>query len=175
MPSASYVVRPLGPQDRDGLAAAFERLSPQARFRRFLGPKNALSARELTYLTDIDHFVHEAMVAAEPLTGRLIGVARYAINPGDELSADTAVVVTDEWQNRGVGTVLLRRVNERARDNGFLRLTAETLSDNQPARGLLGKLGFEVVRTRQGVTELQLWLPERAGGSVGVPQCSSVS
>src|SRR3954452_4357283 len=118
MPSAAYVVRPLGPEDRDGLAAAFERLSPQTRFRRFLGPKNALSARELTYFVDIDHVTHEAVVAAEPITGRLIGVARYALNPGDGTSADIAVVVTDAWQGRGVGTVLSRRIVERARANG---------------------------------------------------------
>ena len=175
MPSASYVVRPLGPQDRDGLAAAFERLSPQSRFRRFMGPKTALSARELTYFTDIDHVVHEAIVAAEPLSGRLIGVARYAINPGDEVSADVAVVIADEWQRRGVGTVLMRRIIERARANGFERLTAETLWDNEGARALLCRLGFEVLRTRRGIAELELWLRARTAGSVGTPPWSSVS
>jgi ribosomal protein S18 acetylase RimI-like enzyme len=175
MTPAAYVIRPLGLADRDALAAAFERLSPRSRFRRFLGPKNALSARELTYLVDIDHVTHEAMVAAEPLTGTLIGVARYAINAGTGDSADLAVVVTDAWQGRGVGTALTRRVVERARANGFEHLTGETLSDNEPARALLRKIGFEVVRTSGGVTELELWLRDSTAGSVGPPQWSSVS
>ena len=132
MTPAAYVVRPLDPEDRDGLVAAFKQLSPQSRFRRFMAPKAALTSRELTYLVDIDHVTHEALVAAEPLSGRLIGVARYALNPGgDGGLADIAAVVTDEWQGRGVGTVLGRRLIERARDNGFERLTAETLWDNR--------------------------------------------
>jgi RimJ/RimL family protein N-acetyltransferase len=173
--SSHYIVRPLGAEDRDGLAASFERLSPQTRFRRFLGPKNALTPRELTYLVDVDHVAREAIVAVEPLSGRLIGVARYAIHPGDGTAADFAVVVADAWHGCGIGTVISRRLIERARDNGFARLTADTLWDNEPARGLLAKLGFQVLRTHQGVAELEYSLQSPAAGSVGSPQWSSVS
>src|SRR4051812_20020431 len=115
---AHYIVRPLGSEDRDGLTAAFEGLSPETRFRRFLGPKNALSPRELTYLVDIDHVAREAIVAVEPLSGRLIGVSRYGAHRDDPTAADVAVVVADAWQGCGVGTVLMRRLLERAGDNG---------------------------------------------------------
>ena len=62
-------LRPLGCADRDRLAALFARLSPESRYRRFLSPKPALTARELVYLTDIDRFRHEAVAAVDPRDG----------------------------------------------------------------------------------------------------------
>jgi hypothetical protein len=41
-------IRPLEPDDRDELAAGFERLSPESRYRRFFGPMKQLSARDST-------------------------------------------------------------------------------------------------------------------------------
>jgi hypothetical protein len=46
--------RPIGPDDRDGLAALFARLTPDSRRRRFLSPKHELAPRELAYLPGMD-------------------------------------------------------------------------------------------------------------------------
>ncbi len=134
-------VRPIGGRDRDAFSAWFGRLSDESRRRRFLGPKPKLSARELTYLTEVDHVSHTALVAVDA-SGRLIGEARYATaDPGDR-TADFAVTVADEWQGRGVGTRLAARLIEAARSNGMTRLTALTLWDNGAAISLLRRLGF---------------------------------
>ena len=125
-------VRPIDSRDADAFSAWFGRLSDESRRRRFLGPKPRLSARELSYLTEVDHVNHTA----------LIGEARYATSqPGDRI-ADFAVTVADEWQGRGVGTRLAARVIEAARANGMTRLTAMTLWDNTAAIALLHRLGF---------------------------------
>src|SRR4051812_7943055 len=86
-------VRSVTPADRDRIAAAFEGLSPESRYRRFLGPKPKLSASELTYLTDIDHRSHEALAAVDS-EDRIVGVARYAVprNDPDSTTADLSVV-----------------------------------------------------------------------------------
>jgi acetyltransferase len=134
-------VRPIDSQDRDAFSAWFGRLSDESRRRRFLGPKPKLSARELTYLTEVDQVSHTALVALDA-DGRLIADARYATNePGDRI-ADFAVTVADEWQGRGVGTRLAAKVIELARANGMTRLTAITLWDNAAAAALLHRLGF---------------------------------
>ncbi len=134
-------VRPIDSRDRDAFSAWFGRLSDESRRRRFLGPKPRLSARELTYLTEVDHVSHTALVAVDG-DGQLIGEARYATSkPGDRI-ADFAVTVADEWQGRGVGTRLAARVIEAARANGMTRLTAMTLWDNTAAIALLHRLGF---------------------------------
>lgn len=134
-------VRPIGSRDRDAFSAWFGRLSDESRRRRFLGPKPRLSDRELTYLTDVDHVSHTALVAVDA-SGQLIGEARYATGRPGERIADFAVTVADEWQGRGVGTRLAARAIEAARANGMTHLTAMTLWDNGAAIALLHRLGF---------------------------------
>src|SRR3954451_17210840 len=95
-------IRPIRPEDRTALADAFERLSSESRHRRFLGPKPALAARELTYLTEVDHVAHEAFVAFAP-DGALVGVARYASWAGCAETAELAVTIADDWQGRRLG------------------------------------------------------------------------
>ena len=70
-------LRPLRCGDRERIVAAFDRLSEESRYRRFFAPLHQLSDRSLEYLTDIDHSDHEAIIALDPGTDELIGVARY--------------------------------------------------------------------------------------------------
>ena len=140
----------------------FARLSPESRRRRFLAPKPELTARELTYLTAVDHRWHEALVAIDRRDGSIVGVARYAGVTDRPRTADTAVAVVDELQRKGIGSALSRRLIERARLNGFEMLTATTMWENRPARALLRRLGFRS-RTSQGsLIELELDLAPRA-------------
>jgi RimJ/RimL family protein N-acetyltransferase len=156
---ASLLVRPIEPTDRDALAAAFSRLSHDTRMRRFLGPKRELSERELTYLTEIDHETHEALVAVDP-GGNIVAVARYAAWPhGSDDSAELAFVVVDAWQRRGIASVLTAQLVARARENGISKLTATTFGDNIAARVLLGRLGFRPVGTADGLLSYELDFP----------------
>ena len=151
-------LRPLGSDDRDGVAALFARLSPESRYRRFLSPKRELTPRELARLTDIDHVHHEALAAVDQRDDSIVGVGRYvhiAERPG---VADLAVEVTDELQNMGIGTALARHTVQRARDNGFALLTATTLSENRPARALLRRLEFRAHARHGSEIELELKL-----------------
>jgi acetyltransferase len=151
-------LRPLEPADGDRLADFFARLSPEARHRRFLGPKPILKASELRHLTDIDHRAREAIVAVDQRTGAIVGEARYARWPGREQVADVAVVVLDELQGRRIGTTLVAAVLGRARANDLTLLTASTLWENGPARALLRRAGFRPVASAGGVLELELAL-----------------
>src|ERR1700730_6834344 len=103
-------IRPLGPSDKRGLAAGFQRLSELSRYRRFLSPTAQLSDKQLRYLTDIDHHDHEALVAIDPATRDGLGVARYVRSRARPDEAEFAVAVADDWQQRGLGTALLRRL-----------------------------------------------------------------
>ena len=149
-------VRPISPADRERLAAAFEALSERSRQRRFLAPKPRLSSAELTYLTDVDHRTHEALVAVEPASGRIVGVARYATVSGAQDTADVAIVVADELQRHGIGTRLLRDLCERAVENGIEHLVATTLHENRAARVLLRRIGFRTRSVSGGTLELAL-------------------
>src|SRR4051794_2330251 len=130
LPSGRLEVRPLEPGDRDSVAAAFAQLSAETRYQRFLGPKPSLSPSELDRMTQLDHLTRDALGAFDPGTGRLIGVARYAVNADDRTTADVAIVVADDWQGRGLGTALMRALVRRAAASGVARLGGMVLADN---------------------------------------------
>ncbi|HEU4658466.1 MAG TPA: GNAT family N-acetyltransferase [Capillimicrobium sp.] len=138
-------VRPIGPGDRDALADAFEHLSPESRYRRFFAPMPHLRERDLDYLTRVDHHDHEALVAADPRTGAGIGVARY-VRTGPDV-AEPAIAVADDWQGRGVGSLLLAALADRARDEGIRRFDAAILACNDAAIRALEHVGDATVES----------------------------
>jgi RimJ/RimL family protein N-acetyltransferase len=153
-------VRPIRVSDRGLLHEAFDHLSPQSRYRRFLAPLHELSEAMLTHFSDVDHHHHEALVAIDPRTGRLIGVARYIRVPPDTIAAELAVTVADEWQSDGVGTVLVALLMDRARDEGIRRFVGSMYWHNPPMHHLLAELGHPTVEGSYGVDEFTLELPD---------------
>ena len=135
-------IRPIEREDRDRLRRLFMRMTPETRYRRYLSPKPALSERELDRLLDVDHVHHEALAAVDESDGSFVGAARYVQLPDQPDVADVAIEIADDFHRRGIGTALAIRTLERARANGFTRLTAMTLHDNVPARALLRLLHF---------------------------------
>jgi RimJ/RimL family protein N-acetyltransferase len=155
-------VRPIESGDKRLLADGFEQLSPETRYRRFFAPLERLSEQDLRYLTEVDHHDHEAMVALDPDTGRLVGVARY-VRSEEPNEAEVAVVVGDPWHGNGVATVLLERLGVRAREEGIDHFVALVLSDNEEVLGLFRSLAPDGSRTRRsasGNTEVVIELPE---------------
>ena len=153
-------IRQLGPNDKAGLAAGFERLSELSRYRRFLSPTADLTARQLAYLTEVDHHDHEALVAIEPSSRDGLGVARYVRSSKDRQEAEFAVAVADDWQGRGLGTALLRHLAMRAREEGITRFTGLVSSENEAVRHMLSTLGQVQQRhAGAGANEVSLQIP----------------
>jgi RimJ/RimL family protein N-acetyltransferase len=159
-------IRPIRPDDRDALAEGIRRLSPKSRYRRFFSPVSGLSEKQLTYLTAVDHHDHEALVAVEPETERGIGVARFVRSESDAEVAEFAVAVADDWHNRGVGTALIHRLADRAREEGIRRFSGAVLEENRPMLDLADELGDVSVRDRSaGAVEIEVELPEEGIGA----------
>jgi len=133
-------VRPLRADDAEALAEGFARLSAQTRYTRFLNPMPRLSGEAVRYLTAVDHHEHEALVAIDPVTRDGVGVARFVRLPEALAEAEFAVTVADEWQGRGVGSLLGEHLAHAARNRGIRRFTATMASDNRAARRLMQKL-----------------------------------
>lgn len=158
-------LRPIASDDKGLLTDAFDHLGPESRYRRFLGPHDALTSRELRYFTEVDHVGHEAIIALDPATGHGIGVARYVALADAPGSAEMAVAVVDEWQGRGVGTALLHALVGRARANGIRTFTASVLSTNRAMLALLHDLGDVHQTGRDGpVSEFSITLPPEGVG-----------
>jgi RimJ/RimL family protein N-acetyltransferase len=155
-------IRQVRPDDKRLIAEGIERLSPESRYRRFFRPLDRLSERDLVYLTEIDHTDHEALVAIDPETGALVGVARYVRGAEPDL-AEVSVAVGDPWQHRGVATALLERLIERAREAQITHFVALVLDENVEAIKLFEHLVPGHARPRRsasGHLELLIELPE---------------
>ena len=162
------LVRAVRPEDAPGFAEAFEQLSETSRYRRFFTVKPRLSEQSLAFFTDVDHHDHEALVAVAPGSGQLVGVARFIRNPEEPDQAEVAVTVIDAWQQRGVGTVLLRELAQRAAEEGIRHFTAEILAENRPMLNLARRLGPAETASRGTTVSARIDLPpaaEQAGTS----------
>jgi GNAT superfamily N-acetyltransferase len=155
------------PQDAPLIAQGFERLSAETRRLRFLTSKPTLSSSELKYLTEVDGHRHEALGAIDPATAQGVAVARFVRDADDLGRAEVAVTVTDDWQRRGLGTVLLDRLADRAREEGVERFTALVAGDNPATRPFLHGLGgtVKVTEVGSGALEYEIELAPRGLGS----------
>ena len=153
----TIAVRPIRASDKALLREAFEHLGPESRYRRFLGVHNRLTPRELRYFTEVDHRSHEAIVAIDPASGEGIGVARYVVLQDEPDTAEIAVAVIDDWQERGVGTALLRELSRRANAAGVARFRATMFTSNRRMRDLLSEVGRpRVARRGAGLSDYEL-------------------
>lgn len=160
------LIRQVQPADAPLLADGFARLSTESRQLRFLTGKASLTPAELRYFTEIDHHDHEALGAQNPVDGRGLGVARYIRDADDPEGAEVAVTVIDEWQGRGLGLELLKRLVDRARQEGIHHFTALVAADNAGVVALLheNRIDVRVIHRESGAVEYRITLPPRGLG-----------
>lgn len=139
----SIRIRPIRPDDKERLQAAFDELSPESRFRRFMGAKAALTEKELRYLTEIDYETHVAWAAVDPSDPArpILGVARCVRLESGPNVAEAAVAVVDAWHGLGVGTLLLGVLAECAHDHGVDTFRAYVLPNNRAMLEIFEQLG----------------------------------
>jgi RimJ/RimL family protein N-acetyltransferase len=150
-------IRPIRAGDKELLADGLRRLSDDSVHRRFLTPKRSFSGSELRYLTEINAVDHVALIALDPTDGdRLIAVGRFVRLAEDPESAEIAIVVGDDWQGRGVGSLLGSHLAHAARNRGIKRFTATMAADNRAAHRLMARLTrrLEQHHAGAGVDEL---------------------
>jgi acyl-CoA hydrolase/GNAT superfamily N-acetyltransferase len=123
------LIRPVRMSDEAPLTRLFYALSDESRYQRFMAHKSVHSRLEMQRLVDADYESSVALVACEPGAGELIAMARYDIDPKTGL-ADIAFVVRDDWQRRGIGSALMRRMIEIGRSKGVVGFTADVLPRN---------------------------------------------
>jgi acetyltransferase len=136
------VIRPIAPGDLSLTEKFDSELSPQSKYRRLLSDRR-LSSAELRRFTHIDPRREIALIGivGDPGDLKQVGVARCVADDAGQ-SAEFAIVVSDDWQQRGLGAVLLSALIDAARLRGMLRIEAITMADNRGMLNLARKLGF---------------------------------
>jgi GNAT superfamily N-acetyltransferase len=167
LPTATVRIRPIRPSDGPSLQAGVRMLSERTRWLRFHMPITQLTDAQVRVLVEVDHHDREALVAEVRRDGgewRPVGVARYARIGPDR--ADLAVVVTDAWQGRGIGRLLVDQLAAAARAEGMAAFVAQVLSENRRVLELIHRppMGLVEVSMDGPVTDVVWWL---AGPSPG--------
>lgn len=139
------MIRPIRPEDEPLMVAFHGSLSERSVFLRYF------------HLLDLDHRVsHDRLVricfndydrelALVAVRGEqeILAVARLArkhlVNEGE-----LAALISDEYQGRGLGTELVKRLLEIARVEKLDRVTAEILAENTQMQAVCRMLGFKL-------------------------------
>ena len=143
------LIRPIRPEDENLLVQFHERLSERSVHDRYFHAvklKQRIAHDRLIRICFADYDRELALVAehADAATGEchILGVARLS-RLRDGSSGEFALLIADQWQHQGLGTQMLGRLIQVARNEHFQRLTARILVENYEMRCLCHKLGFQ--------------------------------
>ncbi len=151
-------LRPLRREERELVARFFTGLSAESRRRRFLSPMPRLPEAMLGRLVDVDGHRHVAMVAT--VDGDCAGIASYVGLANEPGTAEVAVCVTDRYQGRGIGRLLVEALRPAAVRAGLTALVYLVEPTNRPALRLLRSLDVELA-FRDGLVQGHQRLPRQ--------------
>ena len=140
-------LRSIAEADATEIVQAFERLSDESRYYRFMQHK--------THLDDatVQRGVHPqpgrdfVFVATIPAADGIdiVGAAQYAHpSDGDDKTCEFAITVAEDWRTCGLGTRLLASLVRRARRDGYATMEGWVIAENAAMLALARKLGFKV-------------------------------
>lgn len=150
---AEFYLRPILPGDSQRLA----RLSPRTVYRRFMGVP---SKRMITYLFEVDYLEHFAWALTDGPDGLVVADARFIRHADKPDSAELAFTVGDDYQGRGIGTLLMEALSVSAHAGGVRRFTASVLSENYAMRTILNRYGARWESDGPGVVTTVFDVPQ---------------
>ncbi|CAD7782819.1 MAG: hypothetical protein KCCBMMGE_01551 [Candidatus Methanoperedenaceae archaeon GB37] len=151
-------LRPVKLTDEPLLKEFFYSLSDKSLYYRFMSQRKDMPHERLQEFVVIDYTKEMVILAVIKQKGKekILGVGQYTIDPTTH-TAEVALVVRDDYQNRGIGREILSYLTYLAKKQGLLGFTAEVLPENTPMLRLFEKMGFEIEkRVTEEVYELKM-------------------
>jgi len=150
------LLRPVKISDEPMLKDFFYSLSDESMYQRFISARRDIPHELLQKFAVVDYFHKMILVAVIQDKGKdiICGLGQYGLN-SDSYTADVALVVRDDCQNKGVAGELLSYLTYLAKRQGILGFTAEVLAGNDPVFRLFKRMGFIVSKKNaEGVYEM---------------------
>jgi len=141
-------VRRIRPDDEERLVALYRSMSNESRWLRFFSPISDAVLENEARREARNDAASFGLVATMGHDERLVGHALYALfreehgKPRDH--AEVAFAVADDFQGRGLATILLGQLAEVAAANGITVFEADTLSANHKMLGVFRQSGFHI-------------------------------
>ena len=134
-------IREMQPSDDQALLSLFQSLSEESRWLRFLSlAKGEALAAEARRETNLDRTI--GLLAFSGPDERVVGHAFYA--GLDDHRAEVAFTIADDFQGRGLGTLLLCQLAEIAAENGIDAFEAEVAAANAAMLNVFRESGFPI-------------------------------
>jgi acetyltransferase len=143
------LIRPIRPEDEPMIARFHERLSERSVYLRYfhlIDLESRISHDRLTRICFNDYDRDIALVAEHGQAILAVGRLKRI----DTIDAELAILITDEYQGRGLGMELSRRLVEIARIEKVGRIVAEVLPENIHMQRVFQELGFRLERHSDG-------------------------
>jgi len=138
-------LRPIKPPDEPALSEMLYSLSEASVQKRYMTRTRAFPHRDIQQLTNIDYRNDLAIVGVVPgVSGdEIVAIGQYFLDPKTQ-AAEVAFLVQDEWQKKGLGTLLLDYITKVARQRGVKRFYAKVLPNNKPMLTIFYNSGYKV-------------------------------
>jgi acyl-CoA hydrolase/GNAT superfamily N-acetyltransferase len=148
-----YRIRPIKPTDEAMLHEMFYKFTQERIYRRFFEVKEPLLGRGLQRFCTIDYEQEMTLVASirEDVITRVIGLGLYVVDPKTGYGK-AGFVVADDFQNKGVGSELIRLLSEIAKERGLPGFMVDVPAENKHAIHLFEKRGTISQPTLSGDT-----------------------
>ena len=137
--------RAIHPTDEPRMRDLFYKLSAATIYYRFMSHQKRVSRHQIQDFVYIDHRNDVTIVTTLPEAHgeEILAVGSYYLDHKTNL-AEVAFVVSDQWQNHGIGTFLLKHLMRIARRNGIRGFTAEVLTENKPMQAVINKSNCKI-------------------------------
>ena len=149
-------IRPAKPVDQRRIQEHFYSMDKQDVVSRFFHEKTAFLEKDVKGVSHIDYVKDLTMIMLVGEIGfsRVIAVGESLLEESKNV-VEVAFSVDKEWQGTGLGKILIQKLAQAARDNGFSGLVAYTAPGNKGMIRLFNSLPYKV-RTTLGGDMLEL-------------------
>ncbi|HOF04866.1 MAG TPA: GNAT family N-acetyltransferase [Syntrophales bacterium] len=155
--------RAIKPSDEDEMRRLFYRFSDQAVYYRYFSPIKAMPHKKMQEYVNVDYRRVMSIVGVIEESGRerIIAEARY-VRDQNRPAADTAFIVDEFCQGKGIASFLFSLLAKNAREEGIEVFTADVLAGNKAMLRVYEKAGFPIKAVLQsGIYELTILLREK--------------
>jgi acyl-CoA synthetase (NDP forming)/GNAT superfamily N-acetyltransferase len=152
-------IRPIKPSDGPLVEIFHSKQSEESIYLRFFAPLKRLPPKDLYRFTHVDYVDRVALVAT--VRDDIVGIGRYdRVSP---TSAEVAFNISDHFQGRGIGSVMLEHLAAIAEEDGITRFVAEVLPQNRKMLAVFSEAGYAVKRRfEDGVVSVSFDIAETA-------------